>query len=192
MSELNITSDKLSFIFSGTPEYISPEQLEEKGVGLESDWWTLGTLIYEMLVGRPPFTGKNPEELFKSILKGKVEYNIHFLTPVAVDLIKKLLLNDPRKRLGANGANEIMKHPFFDDIDFNNLMLKKIKPPFMPRLKSNTDTKYIDENFLEINPIDSYNQSDVVQSVDDPFKNSSQKMTYEMSKGEKNQMKIDD
>ncbi|VEN46442.1 unnamed protein product, partial [Callosobruchus maculatus] len=83
----------------GTPEYLAPEIIQSKGHNKAVDWWALGVLIYEMLVGYPPFYDDNPFGIYEKILSGKIEWPKH-LDPIAKDLIKKLLVHDRTKRLG--------------------------------------------------------------------------------------------
>lgn len=122
-----------------------------------------------MLVGRPPFfVNNNPEELFKLILSGQYKLP-SFLSIEACDFISKLLTQNPNKRLGFNGSKEIKEHAFMKEIDFDLILAKKVKPPFLPKLKSMEDTKYVDNQFVEMNPIDSYNSQDKISSLEDPF-----------------------
>ncbi|KAI8427675.1 hypothetical protein MSG28_002139 [Choristoneura fumiferana] len=83
----------------GTPEYLAPEIIQSKGHNKAVDWWALGVLIYEMLVGYPPFYDENPFGIYEKILNGRVEWPRH-LDPIAKDVIKKLLVQDRTKRLG--------------------------------------------------------------------------------------------
>eukprot|EP00238_Polyblepharides_amylifera_P003042 CAMPEP_0196587694 /NCGR_PEP_ID=MMETSP1081-20130531/58313_1 /TAXON_ID=36882 /ORGANISM="Pyramimonas amylifera, Strain CCMP720" /LENGTH=222 /DNA_ID=CAMNT_0041909945 /DNA_START=130 /DNA_END=795 /DNA_ORIENTATION=+ len=94
----------------GTPEYIAPEVISNKGHGLEVDWWALGILIYEMLTGKTPFQDQDRNSLYKQIIEEEVVYPHHVGT-IAKDLISKLLVLDPSKRLGhVNDASDIMNH----------------------------------------------------------------------------------
>ncbi len=169
LSEINCENLRYGTIFSGTAEYISPELISNKKSGLVSDWWSLGIIVYEMLVGRPPFSvNNNPDELFKLILSGN--YTLpSYLSDEASDFISKLLVQNPLKRLGFNGSKEVKEHQFLKDIDFDLILSKKVKPPFLPKLKSMEDTKYIDNQFISMNPVDSYNSIDKVLSFEDPF-----------------------
>lgn len=189
LSELNYENLKTTSSFSGTAEYISPEQITNNQSGFISDWWSFGIIVYEMLAGRPPFlANNNPDELFRLILKGNYKIPVYF-TLEASDLISRLLMKNPTKRLGFNGANEIKEHPFFKSIDFNLIIQKKIDPPFLPRLKSLSDVKYFDQNFTNMQPVDSYDNNDLLHSLEDPF---CSKFSFNpLSKKKSNKMLVD-
>lgn len=109
---------------------MSPEIINEEPYNATVDWWAVGVLIYEMLLGRTPFMSTNMAKLTDKILRGKVvfpdpaKYNIK-LSEEVKDIIKKLLVVDRTKRLGANGdAEEILQHPFFAGIDLKALLNK--------------------------------------------------------------------
>jgi len=136
----------------GTPEYLAPEIVDKIGHGKAVDWWSFGCIIYEMITGQPPFTllpGKK-EELFSSIRSCKVNIP-NFVTPQCQDLLQKLFVADPAKRLGGGptDALEIMQHSWFAGVDWNQIINKKIKPPFKPKLASETDVRYVDDMFKE-------------------------------------------
>ena len=127
----------------GTAFYVAPEVLKKKGYSQEIDWWSVGVIFYEMLVGYAPFCAEDNQEVFNRII------NIYFQIPddvklskEAKDLINKML-SDPNKRLGKNGAQEIKSHPFFKGIDWDNIR-NTMKPPFIPDLKNDYDTSYFD------------------------------------------------
>lgn len=100
-----------TFTLCGTPEYIAPEVLLNKGHGKGVDWWTLGILIYEMLAGQPPFVDDDPMGIYQQILAGKLAFPRYF-ERAAKSLIKKLLSPDLTKRYGClkGGAQDIKKH----------------------------------------------------------------------------------
>jgi serine/threonine protein kinase len=100
-----------TYTLCGTPEYIAPEVLLNKGHGKGVDWWTLGILIFEMLGGQPPFVDDDPMGIYQQILAGKVNFP-RFFERNAKNLIKKLLTADLTKRFGClkNGAEDIRKH----------------------------------------------------------------------------------
>ena len=130
----------------GTPDYIAPEVIRQKGYGQEIDWWSLGVIMFEMMIGYPPFFSESSTETCKKILDWKNTLNIRpeaNISKEAEDILRKLI-TDPENRLGVNGADEIKSHPFFKGIDWNHIKQTLI-PPLIPDLKNNFDTKYFDE-----------------------------------------------
>ncbi|GMS83375.1 hypothetical protein PENTCL1PPCAC_5550 [Pristionchus entomophagus] len=129
----------------GTPEYIAPEVIIRQGYGKPVDWWALGIISYEFLVGIVPFFGESPEDLFSKVISEDVEYpdGEEALPPSAESLIKQLLEKNPIERLGSvTGAPELMAHEFFADLDFNGLLRQKAE--FVPQLENDEDTSYFD------------------------------------------------
>ncbi|CAG2197335.1 PRKX [Mytilus edulis] len=131
----------------GTPEYLAPEIIQSRGHNKAVDWWSLGILIYEMLVGYPPFFDENTFKIYEKILEGKIEWPRH-LDPVAnKDLIKKLLVQDRTKRLGnmKNGTEDCKRHKWFKNIVWEDVVARKLTPPVVPKLSHAGDTKNFDE-----------------------------------------------
>lgn len=130
----------------GTPEYLAPEIIQSKGHGKAVDWWALGILIYEMLAGYPPFYDENPFGIYQKILAGKIEFPRHF-DANAKDLVRKLLTADRTKRYGClkSGAEDIKKHKWFKGIDWNKVLQRKVKPPYLPSFKAPNDTSNFDK-----------------------------------------------
>lgn len=129
----------------GTPEYLAPEIIQSKGHNKAVDWWALGILIYEMLTGYPPFFDDTAFAIYEKILAGKIEWPKH-IDPVAKDLIRKLLVNDRTKRLGSmkNEAEDVKRHRWFKGTDWDDVYYKRLKPPIIPRVRHNGDTRYFD------------------------------------------------
>lgn len=128
----------------GTPDYIAPEIILQQYHTYTSDYWSLGCIIYELLTGMAPFHKNTISEIFTQILK--CEYSIeelHNNSNEVKDLIQKLLISDPSKRLGASSIDEIKRHQWFSDIDWDNL--QNMKPPFVPQLNSEIDTSFFEE-----------------------------------------------
>ncbi|XP_051855292.1 serine/threonine-protein kinase N2 isoform X3 [Antechinus flavipes] len=140
--------------FCGTPEFLAPEVLTETSYTRAVDWWGLGVLIYEMLVGESPFPGDDEEEVFDSIVNDEVRYP-RFLSTEAISIMRRLLRRNPERRLGAGekDAEDVKKHPFFRLIDWNALLAKKVKPPFVPTIRGREDVSNFDDEFTSEAPI---------------------------------------
>lgn len=130
----------------GTPNYVAPEVILGAKHGHEVDWWAVGIIMYECLVGCPPFVSDDMIELFSLILKGEIDWTPmeeNGVSPLAVDLIAKLLHQTPKERLGHLGASQVKNHPYFSDIDWDTLLTEKAL--FIPKLADPTDTSYFGE-----------------------------------------------
>jgi serine/threonine protein kinase len=139
-----VKPNETTFTLCGTAEYLAPEILFGQGYDKTCDWFSFGVVIFEMFCGYHPFRSKTKKidpsiYLRKTYIPDKVGKN-------AKDLIEKLFVSDPKKRLGYNSADEVKNHPFFKDIDFDKVLNKEYKPPFIPKLDSETDLKYFDRN----------------------------------------------
>ncbi|NWX06545.1 PKN2 kinase, partial [Caloenas nicobarica] len=140
--------------FCGTPEFLAPEVLTDVSYTRAVDWWGLGVLIYEMLIGESPFPGDDEEEVFDSIVNDEVRYP-RFLSSEALSIICKLLRKCPERRLGAGekDAEEIKIQAFFKEINWDALFARALKPPFVPTLRDPTDISNFDEEFTSQKPI---------------------------------------
>nr|KJB29795.1 hypothetical protein B456_005G119300 [Gossypium raimondii] len=151
----------LAYSTVGTPDYIAPEVLLKRGYGMECDWWSLGAIMFEMLVGYPPFYSEEPLSTCRKfqrlpiylMLNKIVNWRTHLkfpeeakLSAEAKDLIRKLLCN-VEQRLGTKGAYEIKAHPWFKDIEWDRLY--QIEAAFMPEVNSDLDTQNF-EKFEEL------------------------------------------
>lgn len=155
--------------FCGTIEYMAPEILTRHGHGKAVDWWSLGTLMYDMLTGAPPFCADNRKRTIEKILKGKLVLP-QYLTPEAKDLLRKLLKRHPHSRLGGiDDATPIKAHTFFRTIDWKDLVERKIKPPFQPSVTSDLDVSQFDQRFTKQTPVDSPCESSLSESVNKIF-----------------------
>nr|GEV29293.1 serine/threonine-protein kinase tricorner-like [Tanacetum cinerariifolium] len=131
----------LAYSTVGTPDYIAPEVLLKKGYGMECDWWSLGAIMYEMLVGYPPFYSDEPMSTCRKIVNWRTHLKFPEeakLSPEAKDLICKLLCN-VEKRLGTKGAYEIKAHPWFKGTEWDKLY--QIKAAFIPEVNDELDTQ---------------------------------------------------
>ncbi len=115
------TEDSLSKSFCGSIAYLAPEMLAKIGHNKSIDWYLVGVLFYELLVGIPPFFSKNRDEMFNNIRSGPLLIPKN-LSPEAKDLMKKLLTRNPKNRLGAKfDAEEVKGHEFFKDINWKDV-----------------------------------------------------------------------
>ncbi|XP_078504759.1 serine/threonine-protein kinase LATS1 [Lissotriton helveticus] len=129
----------------GTPNYIAPEVLLRTGYTQLCDWWSVGVILYEMLVGHPPFIAQTPQETQMKVINWHTTLHINphaKLSPEASDLIIKLC-RGPEDRLGKNGADEIKVHPFFKSIDFSS-DLRQQPALYIPKISYPTDTSNFD------------------------------------------------
>uniref|UniRef100_A0A673XA53 non-specific serine/threonine protein kinase n=1 Tax=Salmo trutta TaxID=8032 RepID=A0A673XA53_SALTR len=128
----------------GTPEYIAPEVILRQGYGKPVDWWAMGVILYEFLVGCVPFFGDTPEELFGQVVSDDITWpdGDEALPADAQDMITRLLRQSPLERLGTGGAPEVKQHPFFLHLDWNGLLRQKAE--FIPQLEAEDDTSYFD------------------------------------------------
>jgi serine/threonine protein kinase len=134
----------VAFSTVGTPDYIAPEVFLKEGYTEVCDWWSVGVIMYEMLVGFPPFCSETPPETYRKIINWK--HTLSFpddcqISNEAKDLIMRLCC-DQHHRLGRGGVSEIKNHPFFKGIDWDNI--RELNAPIVPELKDQYDTKYFD------------------------------------------------
>ncbi|XP_077379290.1 serine/threonine-protein kinase N1 isoform X2 [Festucalex cinctus] len=139
--------------FCGTPEFLAPEVLTDASYTRAVDWWGLGVLIYEMLVGESPFPGDDEEEVFDSIVNDEVRYP-RFLSAEAIGIMRRLLRRNPERRLGSGekDAEEVKKQPFFRNMDWEALLQRKVPPPFVPSVGDKEDVSNFDEEFTTEKP----------------------------------------
>ncbi|XP_053984683.1 microtubule-associated serine/threonine-protein kinase 3 isoform X2 [Hylaeus volcanicus] len=151
-------SDKQVF---GTPEYIAPEVILRQGYGKPVDWWSMGIILYQFLIGCVPFFGDTPEELFAHTVNDDIEWPDDEDWPVqpeAKGIITALLQQSPRDRLGTGGSHEVKEHPYFFGVNWNSLLRQKAE--FVPQLINDEDTSYFDTR------MDRYNH-DIGDDTDD-------------------------
>nr|XP_020452613.1 microtubule-associated serine/threonine-protein kinase 1-like isoform X4 [Monopterus albus] len=144
----------------GTPEYIAPEVILRQGYGKPVDWWAMGIILYEFLVGCVPFFGDTPEELFGQVITDDIVWpdGDDALPADAQALISALLQTNPLVRLGTGGAFEVKQHSFFTELDWNSILRQKAE--FIPHLESEEDTSYFDTRSDRYHHINTYDEDD--------------------------------
>jgi serine/threonine kinase 38 len=136
---------ELAFSTVGTPDYIAPEVFSQQGYNETVDWWSLGVILFEMLIGYPPFYSEDPSVTCQKIISWKKVLRIPpdpVISSEAIDLILKLI-RDPADRLGNQGVDEIKSHPFFNNIDWENI--RHSRAPYVPEVRSAIDTRHFDK-----------------------------------------------
>uniref|UniRef100_A0A9J8C5A8 Ribosomal protein S6 kinase n=1 Tax=Cyprinus carpio carpio TaxID=630221 RepID=A0A9J8C5A8_CYPCA len=156
LSKESIDHENKAYSFCGTVEYMAPEVVNRRGHTYSADWWSYGVLMFEMLTGTLPFQGKDRKETMTMILKAKLGMP-QFLSSEAQSLLRSLFKRNPSNRLGAgaDGVEEIKRHPFYVTIDWNKLFRREIHPPFKPASGRPDDTFYFDPEFTAKTPKDS-------------------------------------
>ncbi|XP_029119205.1 probable serine/threonine protein kinase IREH1 isoform X1 [Elaeis guineensis] len=151
----------------GTPDYLAPEILLGTAHGASADWWSVGVILFELIVGIPPFNAEHPQTIFDNILNRKIPWPRvpEEMSFEAQDLIDKLLTEDPHQRLGAKGASEVKQHVFFKNINWDTLARQKAA--FVPSSDSALDTSYFTSRY-SWNPSDEniYEASEFEDSSD--------------------------
>ena len=140
-----------NFSCVGTAFYAAPEVINKEEYGEDIDWWSLGVILFEMVAGYSPFCSKENTDVYQKVRNFQKYLKFPSkckASDICKDLILKLVSN-PEKRLGKNGSSEIKAHPFFKGINW--LKIREMKPPFIPELKNDYDTKYF-ENFIYKEP----------------------------------------
>ncbi|KAG0755694.1 hypothetical protein G6F57_007103 [Rhizopus arrhizus] len=139
--------------YCGTPEYLAPEIiLQEEEYSYAADYWSLGTMLYEMITGVIPFAASTPDDMYERVLYDDLLFPAHF-DPEAMDLIAGLLERDPLLRLGAgvSGVFEIRTHPYFSNhLNWKDVYAKRICPLYVPSMSSETDLSNFDPDFLHM------------------------------------------
>ena len=156
-------TERRAYSFCGTIEYMAPEVVKggNHGHDIAVDWWSLGVLTYELLTGASPFTvegDRNTQQDISHRILNAEPMMPYFLSPNVKDFILKLLVKDPRKRLGGGpgDAQEVKAHKFFvPAINWDDLLRKNIPAPFIPKITSNMDVSNFSEEFTNMPVVDS-------------------------------------
>ena len=153
---------------------MAPEILQEAGHSFPVDWWALGVLTYEMIVGFPPFyTGSNNNLKMYELIKKKPVYfpdpekHKIYMTDECKDFIGKLLIKDPGSRLGTKGGlDEIINHPWLKSLNMTDLMDKKLPAPFVPKLSDNIfDVSNFDKQFTSEEAVNSVLPTSAIKQI---------------------------
>ena len=154
-----------AFTICGTPQYLAPEILSDEGYDNSVDWWSLGCVMYEILVMKATFRMTKGSYLSAERYRKKVTIP-EFVTPEAKDLISQLLVPNPKKRLGygLDGAKNIKEHAYFQGINWEDAWNRQLTPPFIPNLKGETDLSYFDRMFTD-EKIEGSKVSEVTSSI---------------------------
>lgn len=150
LSKILSKEKQKAYTICGTPQFLAPEILTGKGYDNSVDWWSFGCLMYKMLTGIDIFRFSKEEPLTPKM------YEVNLLIPdyvlnEAQDLIRKLIITNPKKRLGygPDGAEKIKNHPYFKDVDWEKAWKKELKPPFIPEINDDLDLKYFNKGFTD-------------------------------------------
>ncbi|KAI9474162.1 MAG: kinase-like domain-containing protein [Benjaminiella poitrasii] len=146
--------DQTTNTFCGTPEFMAPEILLEHRYGRAVDWWAFGVLLYEMLLGQSPFKGEDEDEIFDAVLEDKIVFPKE-MSKESVSICEALLERNAEKRLGSGklDAQEIKAHPFFAGVNWEDMLAKRVQPPYIPTVNGRADTSNFDEEFTREIPI---------------------------------------
>ena len=150
LSKILDSTDDKAYTLCGTPQYLAPEILKNKGYDKSVDWWSLGCFLYEMLTGFLPFYIPKGNKINPKVYEEPLRFPPD-VNPIAINLISQLLNVNPKKRLGGGNddATKIKEHAFFKGVEWEKYWNKEIQPPFVPELDDELDLKYFDKMFTD-------------------------------------------
>jgi serine/threonine protein kinase len=146
-----LAGQPMSTTFCGTAEYLAPEMLLNEPHSFTVDYWSLGTILYEMLVGCTPFYAQTTSLMYHRVLEDELIVP-QYLDDITVDFLSGLLTKDQYFRLGSCGIDEIKFHPYFQDVSWSDVVELKLEPPFIPSTSMSGDQMNVDETFLKMAP----------------------------------------
>lgn len=141
--------------FCGTADYLAPEVITGLKTGYDHavDLWSLGVMVYEMVIGMPPYWDEVALEMYKKIKEaGPIRFTAGISPPVK-DFILRLLQKRPQDRLGYTNFDEVMTHPMFAGVDWSAVEAKQLTPPFIPVMSNDTDVQYFERQFTDLTPM---------------------------------------
>ncbi|KAI7899924.1 kinase-like domain-containing protein [Cokeromyces recurvatus] len=138
--------------FCGTAEYLAPEVLLGEPYSFTIDYWSFGTILYEMLAGITPFWADNHADMYRRVLEDPLEFPGDIFDFETAEFLTDILDRDPRTRLGANGVQEIKEHVYFADINWDDIKHRRLQPPYLPSVTNELDFSNFDPDFLAMTP----------------------------------------
>ena len=140
LAKEGINNNQTAKSFCGSPAYLAPEMLGTKGVGKAADVYQLGAVLYEFLVGLPPYYTENIKKLYQDIREAKLQFP-SYVSVEAKNLMRKLLHKDPKMRPGIKNKDEIKNDPFFKEIDWKKLAKRNLRPPISLTMNAESDNE---------------------------------------------------
>jgi serine/threonine protein kinase len=144
--------DKIAYTICGTKDYLAPEVQNQSKDGYDKsvDWWSLGVLIYESLTGYSPFKVENNHFYdFKNYIEELKLDDYFYWSKEVRNLIKSLLQREPKNRLGFNDVKEIKEHPFFIGVNWDDVISKRLNPPYTPCITNDLDLSHFERTYTE-------------------------------------------